>query len=224
MSRDLATNTAAQYAASHVNPIIFVKLEFDTALPNQTGTIRLHNGLGTYVWNDGSGNQSWLGTGDLGQISAIEEGDEISPYSIELTLSGIDAEIAAEAARETYYQRPVTLYIGALNTSDELVATPDVIWTGFIDTMDAVLGGGAGDSIRVTAESELAMFERSSNYLYTNAQQQHDSPNPNPDTFFTHLQEMEDLTLDWGRRKAGSGGGTPPQTDETRETPHQDPR
>lgn len=215
MSRDLATNTAAQYAASHVNPIIFVKLEFDTALPNETGTIRLHNGLGTYTWdaNDGAGIRSWYGTGDLGQISAIEEGDEISPYSIELTMSGIDAEIAAEAARETYYQRPVTLYIGALNASDELVATPDVIWTGFIDTMDAVLGGSAGDSIRVTAESELAMFERSSNYLYTNAQQQSDSSG---DTFFTHLQEMEDLTLDWGKRKAGSGGGgTRVITDET---------
>ena len=215
MSRDLASNTAAQYAATHVNPIIFVKLEFDTAAPNSTGTIRLHNGLGTYNWdaNDGAGVRAWQGTGDLGQISAIEEGDEISPYSIQLTLSGIDTSIAAEAARETYYQRPVTLYVGALNASDELVATPDVIWTGFIDTMDAVLGGDNGDSIILTAESELAMFDRSSNYLYTNAQQQHDSPigpdsnNPQPDTFFTHLQEMEDLTLDWGKRKAGSGSG-----------------
>jgi hypothetical protein len=215
MSRDLASNTAAQYAATHVNPIIFVKLEFDTAAPNSTGTIRLHNGLGTYNWNanDGAGIRAWQGTGDLGQISAIEEGDEISPYSIQLTLSGIDTSIAAEAARETYYQRPVTLYVGALNASDELVATPDVIWTGFIDTMDAVLGGDSGDSIVLTAESELAMFDRSSNYLYTNAQQQHDSPigpdsnNPQPDTFFTHLQEMEDLTLDWGKRKAGSGSG-----------------
>lgn len=205
MSRDLASNTAAQYAATHVNPIIFVKLEFDTAAPNSTGTIRLHNGLGTYNWNanDGAGIRAWQGTGDLGQISAIEEGDEISPYSIQLTLSGIDTSIAAEAARETYYQRPVTLYIGALNASDELVATPDVIWTGFIDTMDAVLGGDNGDSIILTAESELAMFDRSSNYLYTNAQQQSDSSG---DTFFTHLQEMEDLTLDWGKRKGGSGG------------------
>lgn len=205
MSRDLASNTAAQYAATHVNPIIFVKLEFDTAAPNSTGTIRLHNGLGTYNWdaNDGAGVRAWQGTGDLGQISAIEEGDEISPYSIQLTLSGIDTSIAAEAARETYYQRPVTLYIGALNASDELVATPDVIWTGFIDTMDAVLGGDNGDSIILTAESELAMFDRSSNYLYTNAQQQSDSSG---DTFFTHLQEMEDLTLDWGKRKGGSGG------------------
>jgi hypothetical protein len=205
MSRDLASNTAAQYAATHVNPIIFVKLEFDTAAPNSTGTIRLHNGLGTYNWdaNDGAGIRAWQGTGDLGQISAIEEGDEISPYSIQLKLSGIDTSIAAEAARETYYQRPVTLYVGALNAFDQLVATPDVIWTGFIDTMDAVLGGDNGDSIILTAESELAMFDRSSNYLYTNSQQQSDSSG---DTFFTHLQEMEDLTLDWGKRKGGSGG------------------
>jgi len=222
MSRDLATATAAQYAGLHVNPIIFVKLEFDTAAPNSTGTIRLHNGLGTYNWdaNDGAGLRAWQGTGDLGQISAIEEGDEISPYSIQLTLSGIDTSIAAEAARETYYQRPVTLYIGALNASDQLVATPDVIWTGFIDTMDAVLGGGNGDSIRLTAESELAMFDRSSNYLYTNSQQQNDSPvgpdsqNPQPDTFFTHLQEMEDLTLDWGKRKGGSGSRVDVDLDE----------
>jgi len=70
--------------------------------------------------------------------------------------------------------------------------------------MDAVLGGDNGDSIILTAESELAMFDRSANYLYTNAQQQSDSSG---DTFFTHLQEMEDLTLDWGKRKAGSGSG-----------------
>ena len=217
MSRNLASNTATSYAASHVNPILFVKLDFDSALPNETGTIRLHNGIGTYTWdaNDGAGNQSWYGTGNLGQISTIEEGDKVSPYNIELTLSGLDATIVTEAVTETYYQRPVTLYIGALNDSDQLVATPDVIWTGFIDTMNAVLGGSDGDSVRLVAESELAMFDRSPNLLYTNAQQQSDSSG---DTFFTHLQEMEDITLDWGKRKTVSGsGGTRTQTDETRD-------
>lgn len=198
MSRDLASNTAISYAASHVNPIVFVKLEFD---PTSAGTIRLHNGLGTYTWDDGSGNVSWFGTGDLGQISTIQEGDEISPYNIELTLSGLDAGLVAEAVKEVYYQRPVTLYVGALNDDDELVATPDVIWNGFIDTMDVRLGGDSGDTLALSAESELAMFERSANLLYTNASQQASSSG---DTFFTHLQEMQDITLDWGVRKAGS--------------------
>jgi len=203
VSRDLASNTAISYAASHVNPIVFVKLEFD---PTSAGTIRLHNGLGTYTWDDGSGNVSWFGTGDLGQISTIQEGDEISPYNIELTLSGLDAGLVAEAVKEVYYQRPVTLYVGALNDDDELVATPDVIWNGFIDTMDVRLGGDSGDTLALSAESELAMFERSANLLYTNASQQASSSG---DTFFTHLQEMQDITLDWGVRKAGSGSGAP---------------
>jgi len=203
VSRDLASNTAISYAASHVNPIVFVKLEFD---PSSAGTIRLHNGLGTYTWDDGSGNVNWLGTGDLGQISTIQEGDQISPYNIELTLSGLDAGLVAEAVKEVYYQRPVTLYVGALNDDDELVATPDIIWNGFIDTMDVRLGGDSGDTLALSAESELAMFERSANLLYTNASQQASSSG---DTFFTHLQEMQDITLDWGVRKAGSGSGAP---------------
>lgn len=201
MSRELAANTATSYSLDHVNPIMFVKLDFD---PSSAGTIRLHNGLGQYLWdaNDGAGVQAWDGTGDLGQISSIEEGDEISPYNIQLTLSGLDAGLATEAVKELYYQRPVTIYVGALNDSDQLVATPDVIWTGYIDTMDFVLGGQQGDTIRVNAESELAAFDRSANLIYTNSAQQEKSTG---DTFFTHLQEMEDITLDWGLKKSGAG-------------------
>lgn len=211
MSRDLASNTAIKYASTNVFPITFVKLEFlpTTAQPTAgIGTIRLHNGLGTYSWadpNDGAGVQSWLGTGDLGQISKIQEGEEVSPYGIQLTLSGLDPDLVGEAIKETYYQRPVTLYVGALNDSDQLVATPDVMWTGFMDLMSASVGAEGGDSLVLNCESELAMFERSRNLLFTNSSQQVISSG---DTFFNQLQDMEDLTLAWGKkgnRIAGRG-------------------
>lgn len=206
MSRDLASNTAISYSASNVFPITFVKLEF--LPPNDgVGTIRLHNGLGTYTWNDGSGDQNWLGTGDLGQISKIQEGEEVSPYGIQLTLSGLDPDLVGEAIKESYYQRPVTLYVGALNDSDQLVATPDVMWTGFMDLMTASVGAEGGDSLVLNCESELAMFERSRNLLFTNAAQQTISSG---DTFFNQLQDMEDLTLAWGNRGSrvtGTGPG-----------------
>ena len=210
MSRDLASNTAIKYASTNVFPITFVKLEFlpTTASPTAgIGTIRLHNGLGTYTWDDGSGSQSWTGTGDLGQISKIQEGEEVSPYGIQLTLSGLDPDLVGEAIKETYYQRPVTLYVGALNDSDQLVATPDVMWTGFMDLMSASVGADGGDSLVLNCESELAMFERSRNLLFTNSSQQVISSG---DTFFNQLQDMEDLTLAWGKkgnRIAGRGPG-----------------
>lgn len=202
MSRSLQSLTASAYAAGHVKPIVFVKLEFD---PASAGTIRLHNGLGTYTWNDGSGNATWQGAGDLGKISAIQEGDQISPYNIELTLSGLDSVITAEAVKEKYYQRPVTLFVGALGDDDQLVATPDAVWNGLIDVMNVKFGASEGDTIQLIAESELASFERSNNLLYTNAQQQSEHSG---DTFFSHLQEMEDITLAWGKRgNATSGAG-----------------
>jgi hypothetical protein len=215
MSRDLASNTAASYASSNVFPITFVRLDFAPS-PDGVGTIRIHNGIGTYTWDDGSGSQNWLGTGDLGQISKIQEGEEVSPYAIQLTLSGLDPDLVGEAIKESYYQRPVTLYVGALNDSDQLVATPDVMWTGFMDLMTASVGASGGDTLVLSCESELAMFERSRNLLFTNSQQQHDSPigpdanNPQPDTFFNQLQDMEDLTLAWGNRGSrvtGTGPG-----------------
>lgn len=212
MSRDLASNTAISYSASNVYPITFVKLEFLPA-PDGVGTIRIHNGIGTYSWedpDDGAGVQNWAGTGDLGQISKIQEGEEVSPYGIQLTLSGLDPDLVGEAIKETYYQRPVTLYVGALNDSDQLVATPDVMWTGFMDLMTASVGAEGGDTLVLNCESELAMFERSRNLLFTNASQQLISLNTPPDTFFNQLQDMQDLTLSWGKkgsRIVGSRGG-----------------
>ena len=62
MSRDFPTNVAAALIADHVATVTFVKLEFSS------GTLYLHNSIGTYTW----GSQNWLGVGDLGDISAIE--------------------------------------------------------------------------------------------------------------------------------------------------------
>jgi len=130
-----------------------------------------------------SGNQNWLGTGDLGHISRIQAGEEVSPYGIQLTLSGLDPDLVGEAIKEIYYQRPVTLYVGALNDSDQLVATPDVMWTGFMDLMTASVGADGGDTLVLNCESELAMFERSRNLLFTNSSQQTISSG---DTFFNN--------------------------------------
>jgi hypothetical protein len=76
------------------------------------------------------------------------------------------------------------------------------MWTGFMDLMTASVGAGEGDTLVLNCESELAMFERSRNLLFTNASQQVKSSG---DTFFNQLQDMEDLTLSWGNRSFRTG-------------------
>ena len=76
MSRGFPADVATALAQQHVAIVSFAKLEFPS------GTVYLHNSLGTYTW----GGQDWLGVGDLGSISQVEEGLDVSPYAITLTL------------------------------------------------------------------------------------------------------------------------------------------
>jgi hypothetical protein len=76
MSRGFPAAVATALAQQHVAIVSFAKLEFPS------GTVYVHNSLGTYTW----GGQDWLGVGDLGSISQVEEGLDVSPYAITLTL------------------------------------------------------------------------------------------------------------------------------------------
>jgi len=191
VSRDFPTNVSNALVANHVATVTFIKLEFSS------GTLYLHNSIGTYTW----GGQDWLGVGDLGEISAIEEGAEVSPYKITLSLSGIDSTISNAALNEDYYMRPVTLYIGALDANDDLLANPTEIWAGFMDQMNVSLGAQSGDDIALIAESELAKFDRASNRKYTDANQQTAFSG---DLFFGFLKDIEGAKIQWG--SAGEEG------------------
>ena len=99
MSRGFPSAVLTALSAQHVVLVTFAKLEFPS------GTLYVHNSIGTYTW----GGQDWLGTGDLGEISAIEEGADVSPYKITLSLSGLDPDVSAAALTEDYYLQPVTV-------------------------------------------------------------------------------------------------------------------
>ncbi len=198
MSRDLAAATATAVAATDVRVITFAKLDF------ASGIVYLHNSIGTHTW----GGQDWLGVGDLGQISSVEEGTSVSPYKITLNLSGLDSTISSAALTEDYFMRPVDIYVGALNTSDVLVADPTLLWSGFMDVM-SVSVGAESDVIQLTAESELAKFDRSRNLLYTNAQLQ---SNYSGDLFFEFLQDIEGAKPKWRDTSGGGSAGVPAST------------
>ena len=199
MSRGFPTAVATALSAGHVVLVTFAKLEFPS------GTIYVHNSIGTYTW----GGQDWLGTGDFGEISQIEEGADVSPYKITLTLSGLDATISGAALNEDYYMHPVSVYLGALDADDALIADPTVVWEGAMDQMNITVGADGGDAIQLTAESELARFDKSSMKKYTHSQQQNDHSD---DLFFEFMADIEDVKIRWGSADsssvAGGGGGS----------------
>jgi hypothetical protein len=195
MSRGFPSAVLDALSAQHVALVTFAKLEFPS------GTLYLHNSIGTYTW----GGQDWLGVGDLGEISEIEEGAEISPYKITLTLSGLEPTISGAALTEDYYLQPVTVYLGVLDSSDGLIADPTIVWEGAMDQMVVSVGQASGDSISLTAESELARFNKASNLKYTDAQQQKDFSG---DLGFSLLAEIEGAKLRWGDADSSAIIGT----------------
>jgi len=196
MSRGFPSAVLTALSSDHVALVTFAKLEFPS------GTLYLHNSIGTYTW----GGNDWLGTGDLGEISQLEEGAQISPYKITLTLSGLDATISGAALNEDYYLQPVTVYLGVLNANDALIADPTIVWEGAMDQMELSVGARGGDAIVLTAESELARFDKASNLKYTDAQLQSDSAGS---LGFEFMADIEGSKIRWGDANSDAVAGGP---------------
>ena len=128
----------------------------------QSWSFRLVRFTFTTHWEHilGAGREDWLGVGDLGSISQVEEGLDVSPYAITLTLSGLDATISGAALTEDYYLHPVTVYLGVLDADDVLIADPTQIWAGFMDQMNMSVGADGGDAIQLIAESEIESVQQ----------------------------------------------------------------
>lgn len=197
--RGLTPSLIAAIESTGFRYSLFVKLEFDS------GTIYLHNGVGVLTWD----SNDWQGVGDLGGIEPVEEGTELSPYSLVLTLSGLDADLMDEVMNQDYYLRPVTMYFGALDSAGALVADPDELWSGDMQTADVALGTLNG--IRLTCESEFAMFERANNSRYSDTHLQREFSG---DLFLQYAEQMEERQVVWGGSAAPFGQAIPTDFDE----------
>ena len=191
MARTISAGGITAVNSAHVRPAMFCSLDFDS------GTLYVHDGLGTHTW----GGHDWLGLGDFGGVDLIEEGEQATPYGVRLRLSGLDATTATEALTGDYHLRAVELYVGFLDAANALVDDPDLVWSGQMDTIDVVTG--TENMILVTCESYLAKLERSCGKLFTDAEQRKAY---SADTFFKYLPQMQDLRLIWGETRAGQVG------------------
>lgn len=196
MSRAFEAASAAAFAAPHVTILTFAYMDFSS------GIVRVHNGIGTYTW----GGSDWLGVGDFGAVSALEEGSDVSPYGVTLTLSALDPTLVGVAMNEDYYMRDAILYIGALSADDELINTPLQMWAGHMDVMNVSAGVAGGDSITVQCESELSAFNRSSNLKYTTQALQAAYTG---DVFFDFLPKISGAKIQWKSNTSDSIAGGP---------------
>jgi len=181
---DVATQAASE--ADTIQPVYFVKLEFDSA------DVNFHSQIGDITF----AGDTYTGTGRLGGIDQVNEDSELARTPINVTLSGIPTDLVAILLNEQYQSRPATVYLGFLDlTTRVLVADPIVLYRGLMDT--PTIQQGPTLSISLSIESRFAQWDRPLSRRYNNADQQARFPG---DKGLEFVEQATDKQIPWGQK------------------------
>ena len=217
MSRDLSGGVALNLEQDVIYPFFAVELLFDdgtfeTVDGDTTDRIlRLWTGFGTLVFED----NEYYGTGNLLDVSAIEESAEMAAKGATITLSGVPSEVISLALSEEYQGRQAKLHFGLLQRgqlqleSSNYILLQDggkiflednktsltEIFVGYMDQMNINESPDTA-SIELTLENKLVDLERARVGRFTSEYQKSLYPT---DKGFDFVESMQDLKINWGR-------------------------
>lgn len=188
-----ALETAAEQP--HVPYVIFADLDF------VSGHVRLNSSDRALEF----GGNVYLGGGELVGMGEVVESAALNPEKISLTLSGVDNALIAKVLTESYHGRSATLYMSYIGNDGALVATPEMLWEGRMDSMGIETSRGSS-VIEVICESRLLIWNESVELLYTHEHQGLLTA-LGTDDFFNRVVELADKVVKWGGQSVGTGTG-----------------
>lgn len=160
MVKTLSTSNNAVLSDSVLKPVYFFKFEFPS------GNLYLNSSDRTINFD---GND-YLASGNIGNLTDIEETSELQANGLKLTLTGIPNAYVSIALTTEYQGSKATLYLGFLSANYTLVDDPFVIFVGKVDVMSIGLSETA--TIELQIENRLIDWERSKISRFTNEEQQ----------------------------------------------------
>jgi len=192
----ISTANKAALEAVHSARIYFVFLDF-SGDPFYACT-----GTKTYSFN----SQSWFGIGEIAGISEITDVADIAARPLTLSLSGVDSAITTPVLSRTNYKgRQAKIYRGLLDTHEDLVDDPYIIWSGRMD-VGVMMRSEETYIAQMTCEPLTARLLRANLSRYSD--QDHQLRHPG-DKFFEFLPQMEKKDVTWGgHRIAPASGGS----------------
>jgi hypothetical protein len=204
-TRDISTAIQNNLEDDVVYPFFAIELEFDS------GPLRLWTGVGELVFE----GVSYTGTGNLLDVSSIEETTEIAVRGATITLSGMPSEVISLALQSPYQGRVCKIYFGmfskgSLQKEDgayilledggkiqlELQETGlTQIFSGYMDEMNIDEGPESG-TIELKVENKLIDLERARTRRYTSEYQKSVYPG---DLGLDFVESLQDKKVVWGR-------------------------
>lgn len=188
MPRTLNANAISNINGSTVYPIFLVALNFDAP-------VYAHSDYGTISHTPPylSSPVNYLGVGNLGSVSAINEDPKIAAKFVTLTLSGIPNNLISTAINTNYQGKDCSIEIGLLNPDTHQILDAPIVFSGYIDTMDLQIAQTA--TIKLSVIDKLVRFDKASNRRFNHEDQQKYHPSDNA---FIYQNELKEQELIWG--------------------------
>ena len=193
MSRDLSSGVSSTLNDDVIYPFFAVELNFDSGTftaadgTTQDRVLRLWTGLGTLTYG---GNQ-YFGTGNMLDISSIEESTEIAAKGATITLSGVPSQVVSLALSEPYQGRKCIIYLGMTSAQSSLTE----VFTGYMDQM-SIEEGPESSTVQLTVENKLIDLERPRVGRFTSEYQKSIY---SEDKGFDFVESLQEQKLTWGR-------------------------
>jgi hypothetical protein len=190
MTRFSASENEDAASGVHVAYVLFADFDF------ASGNVRLC----TFSRDLTFGGFTYTAVGKLANIGPVRESADLSPDKLEFTLAGDTAALAL-ALTEQYHGRDAMLHIGFLDASDQLVATPHLLWEGRMDTM-GIRSQKNGSVISLVCENRLVLWNRASGWLLTDEHQEELAPG---DRILDLVHTLMNKVVKWNKSKVSSG-------------------
>ena len=181
MARSIPSGIASAITNASTRPFYAVDLLFDA--PNQ---MYLHTGIGNKTFN----SITYQGLGDLLQVSAIYEKNDLTASGASLKLNGLNSTFLARALAEPYQNRICNIYYGEEGNTNLIF-----LFTGLMDVM-TFNDNGEQSIIDLKVESHLKRLKRKAVLKYTNESQRSRHPTDTGMSYITGLQEQR---LEFGK-------------------------
>jgi hypothetical protein len=205
MSRDIALATVEELSEKVIAPFFAVDLAFDSS------PLYVWSGYGDLV----IGSKTYLGAGQLLNISSVSETTEMEAKGATISMSGIPSSFLSLALQEPYQGRECRIYFGLVissalkqeNGSYLLAEDGSLLFTesnginlteifaGELDQMN-IEEQAESANISVTAENVLVKLERPVVRRFTNEDQKSRFPS---DRGLEYVAALQDKEIFWGR-------------------------
>jgi len=158
-----------------------------------SGTQRFWDGHG-YITTDG---HDWLGFGQMGAVSGLEQSRNMGAPQTTFKLSGVDDNLIAIAVNSSaeVTGNPCTVYLQFLSSAGVPLDAPIAIWAGTMDTL-TFQAGAKDQAITLTAETLFVDRVRAPWGLYTDTDQRARWPG---DRGFEFVASLLFKTVSWLR-------------------------